>query len=169
MPYLVLDPGRQRAWKDIYRAGALAAGFDQPQDPYLAVGVVEIAAAIAAGQRRPDPRHLIFGSHHAGGFEIEGQRPALEVDIGIDVMGDGAGIMADADATVHCRRAQPHRAFLLSLVEHLPEAYVVAAVGAGTDRLLEGKVFAPVEIIEIAHRRVVVGTAEQHAADDLDG
>src|SRR5262249_18705091 len=138
------------------------------QDPDLAVGVVEIAPAIAARQRRPDPRHLILGRYHAGGFEIAGQRSALEVDIGIDVMGDGPGVVADADAAVHRRRTQPHRALLLAFIQHLPEADVVAAVGAGADRFLESEILAPAEIIEIAHRRVLVGTVEQHAADDLD-
>src|SRR5947207_1684782 len=31
------------------------------------------------------------------------------------------------------------------------------------------KIHTPPEIIEIADRRVLVGTVEQHAADDLDG
>src|SRR5258705_3800379 len=45
---------------------------------------------------------------------------------------------------------------------------MVALVGAGPDRLFVGEILTAAEIIEIAHRRVLVGTIEQHAADDLD-
>ena len=79
-----------------------------------------------------------------------------------------AGILADADAAIFGRRAEPHRALFLALVQHLPVAHMVAAIGAGADRLFEGEVLAAAEIIEIADRRVLVGAIEQHAADDLD-
>ena len=45
---------------------------------------------------------------------------------------------------------------------------MVAAIGAGADRLFEGEILAAAEIIEIADRRVPIGAVEQHAADDLD-
>ena len=83
-------------------------------------------------------------------------------------MGDGAGVVADADAAILCRGAEPDRTLLLSFVQHLPEADVIAAVGAGADRLFERKILAAAEIIEVADRRILVGAIEQHAADDLD-
>ena len=50
----------------------------------------------------------------------------------------------------------------------LPEAHMVAAVGALADRLLEGKVLAAPLVEERADRRVAVGPVEDDAAGDLD-
>src|SRR5436190_8393546 len=169
LPDLVLDLGRQRARQDVHGLGALLAGFDQPQDPHFTIGVVQVAAAVAASERWADAGHLIFGGRHAGSFEVPSPNLALEIDVGVDVMGDGAGVMADADTAVLGCRAEPHRALLLALVQHLPVADVVAAVGIGADRLFKSEVLAPAEVIEIADRCVLVGAVEQHAADDLDG
>ena len=70
MPDLILQLGCGRAWDRHCRCFALLAGFDQPQHPDFAVGVIEVAAAIAAGDRRPDPGDLIFRFDHAGIFEV---------------------------------------------------------------------------------------------------
>ena len=83
-------------------------------------------------------------------------------------MGHRASVVADADAAVECRRAEPYRPLFLALIQHFPVPDVVAAVGAGAKRLFERKILAAAEVIEIADRRVLVGTIEQHAADDLD-
>src|ERR1700682_1966653 len=64
-PDLILDFGRGRARDDGGGAGALVAGLDQPQDPDLAIGVIEIAAAVAPGHGETDAGHLIFGIDNA--------------------------------------------------------------------------------------------------------
>ncbi len=83
-------------------------------------------------------------------------------------MGDRAGIVADADAAIEGRRAEPDRPLFLALIQHLPVSDVVAAIGAAANRLFERKILAAAKIIEIADRRVFVGTIEQHTADNLD-
>ena len=54
--------------------------YDQPQHPDLAVGVIEIAAAIAARKRRADAGDLIFRIDHAGVLQVGGEQRALGVD-----------------------------------------------------------------------------------------
>src|SRR3954464_9724837 len=49
-PYLVLDLGCQRARKNVHRRGVFPARLDQAQDPHFTVRVIEIAAAVAAGE-----------------------------------------------------------------------------------------------------------------------
>ena len=44
----------------------------------------------------------------------------------------------------------------------------MAMVGARSGRLLEGQVFAPVEIEQVRDGGVLVGAVQQHAAGDLD-
>src|ERR1700737_675758 len=86
---LILHLGRGRAWDDGGGSGSPLAGFDEPQNPHLAVGVIGIAAAVASGHGEADAGHLIFCAHEAGGFEISGEQLSLGIDIGIDMMGDG--------------------------------------------------------------------------------
>ncbi len=83
-----------------------------------------------------------------------GEQLALGVDIGVDVVGDGAGIMADADAAVEGRVAEPDRPLLLALVQHLPEPHMMAVIGAFAVRLFEREILAPAEIEQSAHGRV---------------
>src|SRR6266446_8996832 len=137
LPDLILDLGRGRTGDDGGGTCPLMARLDQTQNPHLAVGVIEIAAAVAPGHRRPNSRHLIFGRRHSGGFEVGGEQHPLGVDVRIDMMRDGAGISADADAFVERRIAKPHRALFLALVQHLPEAHMIAMIGAVAIRLFE--------------------------------
>ena len=95
-------------------------------------------------------------------------KSALGVDIGIGVMGDGAGEVADADALVEGDGAEPHRPLLIAAVEHFPEADVMTAIRALAGGLLESEILAAAEIEQRADRRVPVGAVEQHAAGDLD-
>src|SRR5579883_2678122 len=140
---LVLQLGGGRAWNDVHRPRPLLARLDQAQDPDLAVGEIGIAAAIAPGQRQAHAGHLIFRGDHACVLEIACEVVALGVEIGIDMMGDGAGEMADADALVEGVGAEPDGAVLLALVQHFPEADMMAAVGAFARRLLECQILAP--------------------------
>src|SRR6185437_4419833 len=123
MPDLILQLRGGWAWQVRDRAALLLAIGSEPQDPDLAVGVIGIAAAVAAGEREADAGHLIFGGRHAGILDLLHKSVALGVNIGIDVMGDGAGEMTDADALVEGDGAEPDRPLLLALVEHLPEAH----------------------------------------------
>jgi len=82
------------------------------------------------------------------------------------VMGNGAGVVADADAAVVGDGAEPDRPLFLALVEHLPEPHMVAVIGALAVGLFEGEVFVAAEIEQVADRRVTIGPVEQHAADD---
>src|SRR6185437_841837 len=168
MPDLIFQLGGGRAWQLGDRAGLLLAIGNEPQDPDFTIGVIGIAAAIAAVQRRTDAGHLIFGSRHAGVLDVLYQPVALGIDIGGDMMGDGAGEMADADALVEGDGAEPHRPLLLALVEHLPEPHMVAAVGAFASRLLEGEILTTVEIEQGAYGRIVIGAVEQHGACDFN-
>src|SRR6185369_4547527 len=63
-PDRILDMRRQWARQNVNGSSAFATGLDQPQDPHLAVGVIEVTAAIAAGQRRSDAGDLILRGHH---------------------------------------------------------------------------------------------------------
>ena len=88
--------------------------------------------------------------------KIRDQQVALGVDIGRDVMRDLAGVVADAGAAIEGRRPEPDRAPGLAALQRLPEAHVVAAVGAVPDRLLEGKVLLASVVEERADRRVAI-------------
>ena len=83
-------------------------------------------------------------------------------------MGDGAGIVTDADAAIEGGIAKPDRTFLLSLIQHFPESHMMAAIGASADRLLEREVFVAAEIEQRTDGRVVVRPVQQHAARNLD-
>ena len=117
---------------------------------------------------RPDAGDLIFRLDHAGVFQLSREQRALGIEIGADMVRDFSGVFADADAAILGRGPKPDRALLRAAFQHLPVAHMVAAVGAGPDRLFIGKILAAAEIIEIADRRVLVRPIEQHAADDLD-
>ncbi len=84
------------------------------------------------------------------------------------MVGDGPGIMADADAAVEGHGAEPDRPLFLAVVQHLPEPHMMAVIGALAVRLFEREILAAVEIEQRADRRVAVGPVQQHAADDLD-
>ena len=95
VPDLILQLGRRRA-RDRHRGPvALPAGFDQPQHPDFAVGVIEVAAAIMAGDRRPNAGDLVFCRHHAGVFQVGREYRAFGIEIGADMVCDGGGVFAD--------------------------------------------------------------------------
>src|SRR5260370_5862336 len=156
-PDLVLDLGRGRTGNDGGGAGSLPAGLDQAQSPPLAIGEIEIAAAVAAGERRSDAGHLVFGLDHAGAFQVARELLSLGVDIGIDVMGDGAGIVADADASIEGRIAEPDRPLFLALIQHLPEPDMMAALGAVAIGLFERQILVATEIMKAADGCSTVG------------
>src|SRR5260370_40787747 len=60
-PDLVLDLGRGRTGNDGGGAGSLPARLDHAQNPHLAIGEIEIAAAGAAGAPRSYAGHPGFG------------------------------------------------------------------------------------------------------------
>ena len=93
--------------------------------------------------------------------EIGRQQIALGVDVGRDVVGDLAGVMADAEAVVENGRAEPDREAVVAGVERLPEAHVVARARAFAGGLLEGQILPSVLVEERADRRVEVGPIEQ--------
>src|SRR5258708_4249165 len=157
LPDLILDLGRARAGNDGGGTCALMARPDQTQNPSLAIGVIEIAAAVTSGHRRSNSGHLIFCIHHSGGFQIGGEKLSLGVDIRIDMMRDGAGVSADADAAIERRIAEPDGTLFLALVQHLPEAHMVARICPVADGLFEREILAPVEIKQGAHRRFAIG------------
>src|SRR6185436_14789868 len=141
-PDLILQRRRRWAWNRHRGPDALFAAFDQPQHPDFAIGVIEVAAAIMARDRRPDAGDLIFGVHHSGVFQIGREQRALVVEIGADVVRDRCGVFADADAAILGRRAEPDRALFFALVQRLPVTHMVAAIGAGPDRLFIGEILA---------------------------
>lgn len=112
--------------------------LQQYADDGLAVGEIGIAFAVAPGLCCADPWYLAGRDQHAGGGEVAHQPIALGVDVGADVMSDRAGVMAEADAAVKACRAKPKQPAVVSGRSGLPEADVVAPVGAVADRLFEG-------------------------------
>src|SRR5579871_2980817 len=146
MPDLILQFGGRRARNDVDRATVRVAALDQTQNPHLTVGVIKVAAAVTPGQREANAGHLIFRSHHPCILDVTRELLALRIEIGIDMMGDGAGEMADADALVEGNRAEPHRAVFLTLVQHLPEPHMMTAIGALAGRLFKSKVLAAAEV-----------------------
>jgi clan AA aspartic protease (TIGR02281 family) len=167
-PDLILDFGCRRARNGDRGTFALLARRDQAQDPDFAIGVIEIAPAVAPRDGEADAGYLIFGVDHAGGFEIACDRGSLGINVGGDMMRDRAGIVADADAAIEGGVAEPHRAILGAFVENLPEADMMTMVGAAADRLLKSEILMPAEIIKFADRRGPVRAIQQYAADDFD-
>src|SRR5258708_20963903 len=74
LPDLILDLGRARAGNDGGGTCALMARLAQTQNPYLPIGVIEIAAAVTSGHRRSNSGHLLFCIHHSAGFQLAGAR-----------------------------------------------------------------------------------------------
>src|SRR4051795_1186748 len=169
VPDLILDLSGGGARNDAGGTGSLVAARDEAQDPDFAIGVIEIAAAVASVHGRTDPRHLISSLHHSGVLELGGEQLSFGIDVGADVVGDGAGIAADTDASIVFYGAEPDRPLFLALVQDLPEAYMMAVIGAVAVRFLECEILAPVEIEQRADRRVAIGAIQQHAAGNLDG
>src|SRR6266699_1200344 len=168
LPDLILDLSRGRTGTVGSGICSFATCLDQTEDPHLPVGVIEIAFAVVAGHRGSNSGHLIFCFYHSGSFQIGGERFAFEVDIGIDMVGNAAGISAETHASVERRVAKPYRPLFLTLIQHFPEAHMMAVVGAVADRLFECQIFAPSEIIKAADRCMLVGAIQQYAAGDLD-
>src|SRR5882672_5361439 len=167
-PDLILKFDRRRARYRHRGTDTFLARLDQPQHPDFAVGVIEVAAAVVARHGRADARHLIFGIDHTRGFQIAREQRALGVDIRADMVGDGSGVFADANAAIEGRVAEPYRPPFLALVQHLPEADMIAMIGALADRFFERQIFAPAEVIKVADWRILVLAVEQYAADDFD-
>src|SRR3954452_17832328 len=169
VPDLILDLRGGGARNDVGGTGSLVAPRDEAQDPDFAIGVIEIAAAVASVHGRTNPRHLISGLYHSGALELARQQFSFGVDVGANVVGDSAGIAADPYAAIIGYGAEPDRPLLLALVQHLPEAHVMAVVGAIADRFLECEILASVEIKQRAHRRLAIRPIQKHAAGNLDG
>ncbi len=81
-------------------------------------------------------------------------------------MRDLPGVAAHADTYVEGDGAEPDRAPLGPLLEHVPEADMMALVGTAADRLLEGKVLAAALVEEIGDGRIGIGAVEQDALGD---
>ncbi len=75
-------------------AGLAIATRDQLREQDFAVGEIRVAAAVAGADSWPDPAGLVDGFELAGAGEIGGNRIALGVDVGGDVVGDLAGVVA---------------------------------------------------------------------------
>lgn len=69
-------------------------------DDRLAVREIGIAAAIAAGGCRANAWHVTGRDQCAGGGQVAHQEIALGIDVGADMVGDGAGIAAEANAAI---------------------------------------------------------------------
>ena len=110
----------------IERRGGGDAFLDQPADLDLAIGVIAIAFAIAAPERRADAVDEIDRLEHVGARQVADQPITLSIDVGRDAMGHRAGIMAEADALVEGGGAEPNRPLLLALVQHPPQADMAA-------------------------------------------
>lgn len=132
------------------------------------VGEIGIAAAVPAVFRRADPRDLVGRYQHACGAEVADQQVALGVDVRADMMGDGTGVVAQADAAVEAGSAQPERAAVVADGICLPEADVVAPVGAVADGLFESEVLGAAFKQQAADRRIGIGSGEQDALADVD-
>ena len=73
---------------------------DQARKMDFAIGVITVALAVAAVQRRPDAGDLIGRLDHFRLHKVTDQAVALGIDIGRDVMRDRAGIMTEAHAVI---------------------------------------------------------------------
>src|SRR4051812_42098120 len=107
MPYSVLEFDRRRTSNGGHRTLALPAGFDQLQYPHFAVGIIQVAAAVATGHCWPDSRDLIFAGDHSGRIEIGCNYCSFGVDVGRNVVRDRAGVFADADTAIEGGVTQP--------------------------------------------------------------
>ena len=102
----------------------------QDTDLDHAVGEVGIAAAIMAVLGCAAPLDRLGFRDGARLDKSADDVVTFGVDIGPDVVGDLAGIMAKADATVEGRVAKPKRPPVIGLLRRQPEPDVMAAVGA---------------------------------------
>ena len=93
---------------------------------------------------------------------------ALGVDVGADVVGDLAGVVAEADASVEACGAEPERRGRSDLSRRLPKADVVALVGAVADGFSKARSCFRPSKSKRADRRVGIGTVENHAFADLE-
>ena len=80
---------------------------------------------------------------------------ALGVDIRSDVMSYLSGGMAEANASIEGRRAEPERAVIFSF-GRAPESDMVPLSRAVSDGLLEGQVLLSTKQIETTYRSLVV-------------
>lgn len=84
------------------------------------------------------------------------------------MVGDGAGVVAEADAAIEAGRAQPQRPAIVAACIGQPEADMMPAVGAEALRLFEGEILGAAIEQQPADRRIGVGVVEQHAFTNLD-
>src|SRR5690606_42026796 len=92
------------------RASRGVALIAQRADQTLAIGEIGVAAAVAAVLGRSGACNLVGGADPAGLGKVADDEIALGVDIGTDMVGDLSGVVAEADAAVEARRAEPARA-----------------------------------------------------------
>ncbi len=78
-----------------------------------------------------------------------------------------AGIVAQADALIERVGAQPYRPVFDAVGHDQPQPDMVATARALAFGPFEGQVLTAAVIQQLADRRRVVGTVQQHAADDL--
>src|ERR1700750_428410 len=95
-------------------------------------------------------------------------RVALGIDIRADMMGDLAGITAEADAAVVGDSAEPDRTAIDALFERQPEPDMVPSISAAPVRLFESQLFLFALVIERADRRIMIRPVQHHAAGDRD-
>src|SRR5208283_915326 len=74
--------------------------------------------------------------------------------------------VTQTDAAVECYRPDPQGDPASAEFLGIPEPDVVATVGAGADRLLEGEVLLPSEDEQVADGRIGVGAVKEHAVGD---
>ena len=79
---------------DHYDVQGLSLWFEYA-DHRLAVGEIGVAAAIASRLRRTDPGDFDCRGQLAGGSQVADQEIALGIDVGADMMGDGACVVTE--------------------------------------------------------------------------
>src|SRR5262245_39420409 len=112
----------------------------QSCDPDFSVGPVTVALAIATGQGRADTRHLVDRLDYVRRPQVADEAVTLGVDVRRNMMRDLPRIVTQANSAVERYGAEPDRTVFRALVERLPEAHVVPAVGAAAIRLFEGQI-----------------------------
>lgn len=85
------------------------------------------------------------------------------------MMGDGARVVAQADAAIEAGGAQPEWPSVVADRIRPPEADMVAPVGTVADRLFESELLGAALEQQAAHRRVGIGPGKQDAFADVDG
>src|SRR5262249_6891439 len=100
------------------------------------VGPPRIAAAVRAFQHLVESLDPVARAKISGGSDVIDDLVALEVDVRCDVVRDLAGRVAQADALVECRRAEPERLAVRVELVGTPEADVMPARRIASDRLL---------------------------------